>query len=221
MSDSRENRTAAAVPQAGGAIAYRVETRRLVLRCYTPADASARKEAVDVSRDHLLPFMSWAREDPRPLEGHVALLRRFRGMFDLDQDRIYAVFDVSEQRLLGDVGLLTRAGLGARELAYWIRADAVGQGFATEMAAALTRVCFQVENLRRVDIQVDVGNERSAALARRLGFHLEGTLRARQLPSDEKPGDLLVFSMLSSEHPQSPMARMDVKAFDVLGRWIF
>jgi len=217
MSDSRENRPTAVAPKPGGATAYRIETPRLVLRCYTPADAPARKEAVDVSRDHLLPFMTWAREDPRPLEEHVALLRRFRGMFDLDQDRIHGVFDASEQRLLGEVGLLTRAGPGARELAYWIRADAAGQGFAAEMAGALIRVCFEVENLRRVDVQVDVGNERSAALARRLGFHLEGTLRARQLPSDEKPGDLLVFSMLSSEYPQSPVAKVDVKAFDVLG----
>jgi RimJ/RimL family protein N-acetyltransferase len=217
MSDSRENRAAAAPPKPAGATAYRIETPRLVLRCYTPADAPARKEAVDVSREHLLPFMSWAREDPRPLEGHVALLRRFRGMFDLDQDRIHGVFDTAEQRLLGEGGLLTRAGPGARELAYWIRADAAGQGFATEMAAALTRICFEVEKLRRVDLQCDVPNERSAAVARRLGFHLEGTLRARQLPSDEQPVDLRVFSMLSSEYPQSPVARVDVKSFDILG----
>ncbi|HYI02482.1 GNAT family protein [Hyalangium sp.] len=217
MSDSRENHTAVVAPKAGGATAYRIETPRLVLRCYTPADAPARKEAVDASRDHLLPFMTWAREDPRPLGEHVALLRRFRGMFDLDQDRLHAVFDASEQRLLGEAGLLTRAGPGARELAYWIRTDAAGQGFATEMAAALTRVCFEVEKLRRVDVQCDVGNERSAAVARRLGFHLEGTLRARQLPSDEQPGDLLVFSLLSSELPHSPVARVDMKAFDVLG----
>jgi len=217
MSDSRENRAAGAAPKSGGTTAYRIETPRLVLRCYTPADAPARKEAVDASREHLLPFMTWAREDPRPLEDHVAFLRRFRGMFDLDQDRIHAVFDASEQRLLGEAGLLTRAGPGARELAYWIRADASGQGFATEMAAALTRVCFEIEKLRRVDVQCDVGNERSAAVARRLGFHLEGTLRARQLPSDEQPEDLLVFSLLSSEYPQSPVARVDVRAFDVLG----
>jgi RimJ/RimL family protein N-acetyltransferase len=217
MSNSRESPAAVAAPKASGATAYRIEAPRLVLRCYTPADAPARKEAVDASREHLLPFMTWARQDPRPLADHVALLRQFRGMFDLDQDRIYAVLDASEQRVLGEVGGLTRAGPGARELAYWLRADAAGQGFATEMAAALTRVCFEVEKLRRVDVQCDVGNERSAAVARRLGFQLEGTLRARQLPSDEQPGDLLVFSLLASELPHSPVARVDVRAFDVLG----
>jgi RimJ/RimL family protein N-acetyltransferase len=198
-------------------VAYRVETARLVLRSYSPADAPARKAAVDASREHLLPYMSWAKEEPRPVEEHVALLRRFRGMFDLDQDRFYGVFNAAEQRVLGEVGMLTRSGRGALELAYWIRADVAGQGFATEMAGAATRVCFEVQGLRRVDIQVDVGNDRSAAVARRLGFQLEGTLRQRQGPHDEHPVDVESFSLLEREYPSSPAARVELRAFDVLG----
>lgn len=207
----------AAAAKAPGRVAYRVETARLVLRCYGPADAPARKAAVDASREHLLPYMSWAKEHPQPVEEHVALLRRFRGMFDLDQERFYGVFDTAEQRVLGEVGLLTRGGLGARELAYWVRADVAGQGFATEMAAAATRVGLEVEGLRRVDIQVDVGNERSAAVARRLGFHFEGTLRGRQGPRDEHPVDVETFSLLERELPSSPAAKVQLRAFDVLG----
>ncbi len=198
-------------------VAYRVETARLVLRCYSPADAPARKAAVDVSRDHLLPYMGWAKEHPQPVEAHVALLRRFRGMFDLDQDRFYGVFDAAEQRVLGEVGLLARAGIGAVELAYWVRADVAGQGFATEMAGAATRVCFEVLGLRRVDIQVDVGNDRSAAVARRLGFLFEGTLRQRQGPRDEHPVDVQSFSLLEREYASSPAAKLELRAFDVLG----
>ena len=198
-------------------VPYRVETARLVLRCYSPADAPARKAAVDVSRDHLLPYMGWAKEHPQPVGAHVALMRRFRGMFDLDQDRFYGVFDAAEQRVLGEVGLLTRAGLGALELAYWVRADVAGQGFATEMAGAATRVCFEVLGLRRVDIQVDVGNDRSAAVARRLGFQFEGTLRQRQGPRDEHPTDVQAFSLLERAFAASPAAKMELRAFDVLG----
>src|ERR1700759_5294954 len=36
---------------------YRIETERLVLRCWNPADAEALKEAVDASIEHLLPWM--------------------------------------------------------------------------------------------------------------------------------------------------------------------
>jgi RimJ/RimL family protein N-acetyltransferase len=198
-------------------VVYRIETARLVLRCYSPTDAPARKAAVDASREHLLPYMSWAKEDPRPVEEHVALLRRFRGMFDLDQERFYGVFDAAEQRVLGEVGLLTRAGKGARELAYWVHADAAGKGFATEMTGAVTRVCFEVEGLRRLDVMVDVGHDRSAAVAQRLGFQLEGTLRGRQYPHDEHPVDIQSFSLLEREFPGSPAAKMEVRAFDVMG----
>ncbi|HEX8702549.1 MAG TPA: GNAT family protein [Myxococcaceae bacterium] len=215
MSSGPERQGAPA--DAPARVAYRVETARLVLRCYSPADAPARKAAVDISRDHLLPYMGWAKEHPQPVEAHVALLRRFRGMFDLDQERFYGVFDKAEQRVLGEVGLLTRAGLGALELAYWVRADVAGQGFATEMAGAATRVCFEVQGLRRVDIQVDVGNDRSAAVARRLGFQFEGTLRQRQGPRDEHPVDVQSFSLLASEFPSSPAAKLELRAFDVLG----
>jgi RimJ/RimL family protein N-acetyltransferase len=206
-----------AAEKAPGPVAYRIETARLVLRCYSPADAPARREAVITSREHLLPYMGWAKEEPRPVEAHVALLRRFRGMFDLDQERFYGVFDVEEQRVLGEVGLLTRAGKGARELAYWVRADVAGKGFATEMTGAVARVCFEVEGLQRLDILVDVGHDRSAAVARRLGFQFEGTLRGRQYPSDEHPVDVQSFSLLEREFSTSPAAKMEVRAFDVLG----
>ena len=38
---------------------YRIETERLVLRCYDPEDAPLLKDAVDRSLDHLRPWMPW------------------------------------------------------------------------------------------------------------------------------------------------------------------
>jgi RimJ/RimL family protein N-acetyltransferase len=134
-----------------------------------------------------------------------------------DQDPLHGDYDAEEQRELGEVGLPARAARGAREPAYWVRAEVAGKRFATEMTGALTRVCFEVEGLRRVDVLVDVGNERSAAVARRLGFQLEGTLRERQLPNDEHPVDVRSFSLLEREFPSSPAANLELRAFDVLG----
>ena len=47
---------------------YRIETERLVLRCWDPRDAPLLKDAIDSSLDHLRPWMPWAREEPKPLE---------------------------------------------------------------------------------------------------------------------------------------------------------
>src|SRR4051812_17942818 len=94
--------------------AYRIETARLVLRCYQPADAPLLKAAIDASLDSLRPWMPWARDEPRPLPEKVSMLRRFRGMFDLGQDFIYGVFTPEETEVRGSSGLHTRLGPDAR-----------------------------------------------------------------------------------------------------------
>ena len=90
--------------------AYRIETDRLVLRCWSPADAELLKEAVDASLDHLRPWMPWANEEPTDLDSRVALLREFRAKFDLGQEFIYGIFDAGESRVLGGTGLHMRSG---------------------------------------------------------------------------------------------------------------
>ena len=58
---------------------YRIETARLVVRCWQPTDAAALKEALDPSVEHLRPWLPWAHEEPKPLAEKAELLRSFRG----------------------------------------------------------------------------------------------------------------------------------------------
>ena len=39
--------------------AYRIETKRLVVRCYDPSDAPLLAESVTESLEHLRPWMPW------------------------------------------------------------------------------------------------------------------------------------------------------------------
>src|SRR4051794_9877759 len=63
---------------------YRIETERLVLRCWDPADSDALDEAVAESLDELRPWMPWAA-DPTVEPTHE-VLRRFRAAFDLGEE---------------------------------------------------------------------------------------------------------------------------------------
>jgi RimJ/RimL family protein N-acetyltransferase len=199
---------------------YRIETERLVLRCWDPEDAPLMKDAVDSSIEHLLPWMPWARFEPQTLDEKLELARTFRGEFDLGANFIYGVFEPDESRALGGSGLHPRGGDGSLEIGYWIRVDAVGRGLATEVCAVLTRVGFAHFGLERVDVTVDPANERSARIPRKLGFVLEGTLR-RRLPPKEEGGplrDQLIFTMLAEELAGSPCMNYDYVAYDALGR---
>ena len=197
--------------------AYRIATERLVIRCWEQRDAGLLKEAVDSSIEHLRPWMPWAAHEPQSLEEKVALLRAFRGRFDLDQDFVYGIFDREEHSVLGGTGLHTRVGRYAREIGYWIRAEAEGRGYVTEAVAALTRVAFEVDRVERVEINCEPANVRSAAVPRRLGYVEEATLRGRVRDAADRPRDVVVFTLFADGYPSSPAAAARVEAFDVAG----
>lgn len=197
--------------------AYRIETERLVVRCWDPADAPKLKEAIDSSIEHLRAWMPWAYNEPQTLEEKVALLRGFRGQFDKDEDFVYAIFDREESRVLGGSGLHTRIGEHAREIGYWIRADAEGNGYVTEAVAALTRVGFELEGLERIEIRVEPANARSRRIPERLGYAEEATLRGRVRNAKNEPRDVIVYSLFSDTYPESPSAQAELEAFDAAG----
>jgi RimJ/RimL family protein N-acetyltransferase len=197
---------------------YRIESDRLVIRCYEPRDAPLLKAAVDESIEHLLPWMPWARFEPQTVEEKVQLIRSFRGQFDLDQNYIYAVFDREETKQVGGSGLHPRANPGSLEIGYWIRAGEVGRGLATELTAVLTRVGFELCALDRVDIQVEPTNARSLAIPRKLGFTQEAVLRRRlEAAAGEPRRDSVVFTMLREELAGSPCTAYAYAAYDAAG----
>jgi len=197
--------------------AYRVETERLVIRCWQPQDAKLIKDAVDVSREHLRKWMPWADGEPEPLAQVIKRLRQFRAMFDLDKDYVHAIFNRDETQVLGGSGLHTRAGENAREIGYWIHADHINRGYATEVSASLTKVAFEIDHMDRVDIHCSPLNLASASVPRKLGYVHEATLRRRGPIKDGQPVDSMIWSMHAADYPDSVPAQVKLRAFDATG----
>jgi len=201
------------------AIPYRIEVDGgPVVRCWDPRDAPLLKDAVDSSLEHLRQWMPWAHDEPQEIDEKAALLRRFRGLFDLGQDFVFGIFAADESEVLGGSGLHTRAGEGGLEIGYWVRADRTRRGIATSVAGVLTRVGIELAGADRIEILVEAGNDPSATIARRLGFREEGLLR-RRLPAAGGGirRDALVFTLLAEELAGSPAARIGFAAFDCRG----
>lgn len=196
--------------------AYRIETRRLVVRCYEPDDAQMLADSVAESVDHLKPWMPWAHQEPEPFEAKVERVKRFRGLFDLQEDYIYGIFNPEGTRLLGGTGLHTRVGEEQLEIGYWIHRDFVNQGMVTESTAALVKVAFEILFVHRLEIHCDPANHASAAIPRKLGFTHEGTLREKTRFLD-RWSDSMIWALLEDEYPQSPSCNADIKVFDPRG----
>jgi len=208
--------TAPAIPGP----AYRVRTRRLILRCWEPADAALLKAAIDANLEHLRPWMPWADDEPQDLQAKIALLRQWRGKFDLGQDFVYGIFSADERHVLGSTGLHTRVGEGAREIGYWIDKDHLNRGLATEDAAALTKVAFEIDAVQRVEIHCSPGNVRSAAVPRKLGFVHEATLRQRVPDTWGQRRDSMIWTLLAGEYWASAASKAEIQVYDAAGRRI-
>ena len=163
--------------------------------------------------------MPWAHEAPLPLEQTVELLRGFRGAFDLGRDYVYGILAPDESEALGGSGLHTRAGAEAFEIGYWIRASRSGEGLGTEATAALTRVGIELCGAGRIEIRVDPENAPSLAIPRKLGFTEEGQLRGVSHGPDGGPRqrDAVVFALLADKLAATPVASVQLEAFDALG----
>ncbi len=200
--------------------AYRIETERLVLRCWNPADAPLLKVAIDASVEHLKPWMPWVHAEPEELSVKVDRLRRFRGNFDLDKEYVYGIFDRAEQQVLGGSGFHTRVGEGALEIGYWIHADHINLGLATEVSAALTKVAFDVHKVNRVEIHCDPENVRSARVPEKLGYVKEGVLRQRIPNHENELRDSEIWTILRDEYGSSLAKAIEIAAFDVVGNML-
>ena len=188
------------MPWEGAPPPYRIETERLVLRCYRPEDAELLTDALNSSIAHLKPFMPWADDLPQSVETSRELLRRFRAAFDTNDQFVYGIFTPGEDELLGGCGLHPRIGPGGLEIGYWVRASAIRRGIATEAAAALTRAGFTECGADRIEIRIDPANVESLGVPRKLGFPEEATLR-RRLPAraGEPLRDVTIFTLFRED----------------------
>jgi RimJ/RimL family protein N-acetyltransferase len=101
---------------------------------------------------------------------------------------------------LGDCRLYPQSWeIRAFSLSYWLRESEIGQGFITEAVNLWVQFAFEKLQAMRIEIRCDARNERSVAVARRLGFVLEGQLRNHMLAPDGTLRISLIFSRIPAD----------------------
>ncbi|MEV6110123.1 GNAT family N-acetyltransferase [Streptomyces sp. NPDC051940] len=153
-------------------------TPRLLLRPFAPSDADAVYAACqdpDIPRWTTVPS-PYTHEHARTFVEQVCA-EGWRG----DASYNLAVTRREDGALVGAMGLV-RLQLGdpARqaELGYWTAKEHRGRGYTAEAGSALSEWAFRELGVERLEWLAEVGNEGSRAVARRIGFTMEGTLRA-------------------------------------------
>jgi RimJ/RimL family protein N-acetyltransferase len=174
------------------------DTERLTIRAPRVEDAPEIVEAVAESLPELRPWMPWARE-PLTLDFQIARQRQVMAQWITREELALHAY------LKGTSALVLSSGLhridwqaGKFEIGYWVRSKYVGQGYATEAVNGITAFAFKQLHANRVEIRCDAQNIRSAAVAKRCGFLLEGILRHDSLDMNGGLRSTLIFSKISA-----------------------
>jgi ribosomal-protein-serine acetyltransferase len=168
----------------------------LELRRLDPDDALELRAVIDRNRAQLARWLQWAHDESpeQPLrfilDGHAREA----------QETALQRAIVASGRIVGTAGLtrIDWANLSA-ELGYWLDGEHQGQGIMTAAVGALLAHAFERLRLNRLEIRTDVENSASRAVAERLGFHYEGTLRQAYRITGARYSDDAVYSLLASD----------------------
>lgn len=153
------------------------ESERLLLRAPQPGDGEALNQAVLESLEELRPWMPWAADAPTPADSEE-VVRRAAARYQAREDFMLLLWHKESGALVGASGMhRIDWEIPAVEIGYWVRTSMAGQGYITEAVNAITHFAFTTLGAHRVEIRCDEQNVRSAAVARRAGFALEGVLR--------------------------------------------
>jgi RimJ/RimL family protein N-acetyltransferase len=154
----------------------RLDTERLTLRAPAAGDGPANYAAIADSLDELRPWMPWACE-LLSVETQEAVMRRAHADFVARTDLMLLIFLKGTGTMIGSTGLHRIDWRVPRfEIGYWLRTGYTGRGYMTETVHAVAGFAFDTLGARRVEIRCDQANTRSAAVAQRCGFELEGIL---------------------------------------------
>jgi ribosomal-protein-serine acetyltransferase len=179
-----------------------VETERLTLRCWTADDAPAINTAIVASTEQLRPWMPWIAFEPKSIADRRELIETWERERVEGGDTVYGIFLGGVA--VGGTGLHRRRGPGVLEIGYWVHADHVGQGYATEVAAALTDTAFSCTDIDRVEIHHDAGNVASGRVPAKLGFTMVAEVTTPVVAPAET-GRSHVWQILRPDWP--PIAR--------------
>ena len=157
----------------------------------------ARYDAIVSSREHLLPWLPWAHlydsfdEMPKFIDGQI---EAFDKGATLGYDIVY------NGQFVGALDLhhLSNENRSC-EIGYWLNEKYTGKGIMSRCAAKITEYAFNELDMHRVVIEAAAANKASCAVAERIGFTLEGTLRDHEL-LDGKYYDVNIYAKLNPLH---------------------
>jgi len=156
---------------------FRLETDRLYIRPWTPADRPAFTELTEDPE-----VMRYVHGGQPYAEDEVDewFTRQARQLAEHDVC-MGALIEKATGRLVGIAGTQPLGTTGNFEIGWWLARDVWGRGYATEAGGAAMRHVLETLGHKRVVAIIDPDNEPSKRVVGRLGMHYESRVTGEQL----------------------------------------
>lgn len=148
-------------------------------------------ELIDGQREYLAQWLDWVDATISPETAYPFMQRTS----NTDNGNYYIV---QSGHVIGSIGVDYSEKRKSGEIGYWLSRDANGRGIMTRAVGVMERFCFDALRVNRLEILVDVDNNKSQAVAQRAGYMREGVLRQSMLLHGV-PRDMIMFSKIKSE----------------------
>lgn len=156
--------------------------------------------AIDQNRAFLrkwLPFVDFTQK----LADTERFVRSVMNKITSNRDEVYVIWHKHE--FAGLIGFKDIDRINDKiEIGYWLIRKMTGKGIATEATRKMVNLAFRNMDMNRVTIRCGVGNEKSSAIPKRLGFTFEGIERNGERHNHNYI-DLEVFSLLRNDWVQT------------------
>lgn len=196
-------------------------TPRLTIRPFRLDEAAELNRAVRASRDHLMPWLPWARSQHEHIAGTIKFIaeQELARTAGPALSMIYVgIFESGTGDLVGGTGVNDiRPDSASCETGYWIRSDRHARGYATEACARVLSWALSDQSagglgLRRVRIYCSGANDPSQRIPAKLGLHKEVHQREDYYVEGLGPTDRLGWGVMAREwdcqhhriHPTDP-----------------
>jgi RimJ/RimL family protein N-acetyltransferase len=146
--------------------------------------------AMKASFPALKEWMPWAQSLASVRDTEIYLAhgeRLWRSAVADGVEQPLQIMDPTDQIYYGATGIKpANLTIPSYEVGYWVNQPYAGQGFITEAMNALTRFLFEALKAKRVEINCEIGNDKSANVPIRLNYDFEGTLKNQRLDATSK-----------------------------------
>jgi len=154
---------------------------------------------INANRQYLREWLPWV-DNMRTIENFENYIQRTQQQLKDGTDYGYII--LYNGKIAGRIGLHyidMQNKTGA--VGYWLGETFTGNGIIAKACAAIINFAFTSLELNRIEIKCGTGNNKSKAIAERLGFTQEGVLRQAEFVNTHFI-DLYIYSMLKTEWPQ-------------------